>query len=145
MGKRTARFFTMALAALTGCTFFEPAEMYGVPYSTYRLGGSVTDRDGTPIPGINVTVTPYGNNIESADAVTDAKGKFSVDAEFTGPVGTKVKVEFLDVDGQDNGGMFLQESVDVGTRLVEDPDRWYVGGWESDDVDVTMKRSGEDE
>ncbi len=57
-----------------------------------KITGTVTDRTGTPLPGVNVTVTGTGEG-----AVTDAAGKYSLEAPATA---TSLTFSFVGMETQ---------------------------------------------
>lgn len=98
------------------------ADEYGSPYASYEVKGKVTDQQGEPVQGIQVT----------CDAMY-------VQAVFTGADGSyllsgagfpreKIEVEFKDVDGEENGGAFAVKTVSAQTvQVQEGDDRWDFG------------------
>ena len=69
-------FVTMLGFNSAACSHEEPMDEYGVPYSRYRVMGTVTDENGMPIEGIKVKiikdVEPYISELNETN--TDSQG-----------------------------------------------------------------------
>lgn len=120
---------------------------YGCPHADFEAKGVVTDEDGKGIQGIRVVISAeYPNPIYSGEQLadtlwTDHKGEYItgdsyIDDEFA--YMNSVKLEFEDVDGQENGGEFQKVSIEVPVFKVKEGDgHWYNGAYEAG-ADVTM-------
>jgi len=131
MKKRILSFYDKLIMLLLGVFSFLTACkddtnnsvicMYGVPSSQFIVKGIVTDSlTNTPIKNIQVTLSKSivveGGTYFSADtAFTDETGKYSVVLFGNGlpfwSIPAEVKVE--DIDGVNNGGIFLSESTTI--------------------------------
>lgn len=80
--------------------------MYGVPYVDYRFVGEVTDAEGNPIKGIEVTI-----NSSKDVVITDEDGAFKSD--ISSYAEGSHSVVFSDTDGAANGGEFVEKLVEV--------------------------------
>ncbi len=93
------------LFALFGMTLTCVA-CYGTPYEEYRfdygVNGRVVDDKGDGIPGIWVSGRGHFT-------ISDDSGHFY----FEGVRHNPLVIDFLDVDGEENGGEFLERSVDI--------------------------------
>jgi putative lipoprotein (rSAM/lipoprotein system) len=134
MKVRFNRWYNAVLTALLAILGYESCsnalDEYGCPTVDYQVKGSVTDLTGTPIPGIKITA-PYGSLLDNQYeqiVQTDAQGHFTLN-EFSDLRGVKFVVE--DIDGEANGGEFLNDTINVETlpkTQVEKGDgRWYEG------------------
>lgn len=105
-------------------------DAYGTPYSTFRVSLRVVDGDGNPIPGIQVSAK-YDYNTQPL-AITDAEG--CLEGQYRG--GSKMKyINFMDIDGEDNGGWFESLSIDVSDKVVKVENG---AGWNNGKYDVTL-------
>lgn len=113
------------LGFATACENKRTVDMYGVPppHVGYKVKGKVTDKAGNPIPGIEVN--DKANKITSA---TGGDGSY----ELSGAVWDRVMtLTFTDIDGPENGGEFVEKTVDI--KLTG-----------SVDTDGTFSRTGVD-
>lgn len=106
---------------------------YGVPSVSYRIKGTVTDKDNAPIKGIKVVISDEPE-IESDDITvyTDADGKFTGPHTYSFSLYGQT-VTFEDVDGEDNGGRFKSSTLgidDMTARKVKEGGHWYSGDYE---------------
>lgn len=91
---------------LAGCDEEWGTEEYGCPQGTYRVKGTVTDVNGTPLAGIGVgQVYTESGGVVLPDMrfldTTDADGRYQVG--FMAFPDDRVEVNFVDLDGQENG------------------------------------------
>lgn len=133
----------MALLSLLGfAACEEPMCEYGCPTIDYKISGTVTNAEGTPIEGIRVIVPEvkydYERNCFVSDTVfTDAEGHYST-SEHTGyPTLAERGIFFDDVDGDAHGGSFAADSLSCfevnntpRKQYKEGDGNWYVGGYE---------------
>lgn len=130
----------------------EASDMYGVPHADFKAMGTVSDENGRPIKGIQVSVrqhwhyenTPgvvYGNNDEYIDNTlfTDEQGTYQLIRDVPeGPV--DVTVTFEDVDGEKNGGEFASAEVTTDVIQTRKGDKgWYGGAFEAK-ADAVLKK-----
>mgnify|MGYP000617219607 len=75
-----------------------PPVMYGTPHVDIWVGGKVTDKTGTPIPGIEVLQqnSPY-------KALTGDDGSYELPGQLFS-IETTADILFTDTDGPSNGG-----------------------------------------
>lgn len=111
----------------------EPMPEYGTPSVSYRIKGTVTDKDNAPIKGIKVVISDEPE-IESDDITvyTDADGKFSGPHTYSFSLYGQT-VTFEDVDGEDNGGRFKSSTLgidDMTAKKVKEGGHWYSGDYE---------------
>ncbi|MDD5891727.1 MAG: radical SAM-associated putative lipoprotein, partial [Bacteroidales bacterium] len=104
-------------------------EEYGCPYADFEAKGVVTDEEGKGIQGIRVVISAeYPNPV--FEPITDTlwtnyngeyvTGESYIDDYFA--YNDRVKLEFEDVDGQENGGEFQKVSIEVPVFKVKDGD-----------------------
>ncbi len=117
---------------------------YGVPHATYRVVGTVTDKNGTPIEGIKVKMIEDYSQYESGEVFergkgqTDSKGSFTTDEAVLSFLSDEDKVVFVDEDGEANGGKFASD-----TLLLKDlPQKQYAKApkgdhWSSGSFELT--------
>jgi putative lipoprotein (rSAM/lipoprotein system) len=105
--------------------------MYGTPSADYEIKGKVLDADGDPIKGIKVEVQTYVAGPEPIPIIR----KFSLDdgtydaSVQTFPV-SKLRLVAQDVDGAENGGEFVERTIELDFSKVEatgDKGAWYSG------------------
>lgn len=120
---------------------------YGCPHADFEAKGVVTDEDGNGIQGIRVVISAkYPDPIYTGDPITDTlwtkhngeyvTGESYIDDDFA--YMDSVKLEFEDVDGQENGGEFHKVTIEVPVFKVKEGDgNWYDGAYEAG-ADVTM-------
>ncbi|WP_295936048.1 radical SAM-associated putative lipoprotein [uncultured Alistipes sp.] len=135
----TNRFRLLALSLLgfaAACgDSSEVVEMYGVPRIDTRTQGRVTDKDGNPIPGIEVA-----NPSADKKVLTAADGSYDLSSE-TFPY--TAKLTFTDIDGEANGGEF--EVLNLGVeftqadKITDSKDTWYKGSYARTGVNVKLE------
>ena len=120
----------------------EVAPMYGTPFVEFSVKGRVVDADSNPIPNIEVT---WAGNMYGK-AVTAEDGSFEYTNEDIGTDMTDVVLTFTDVDGEDNGGDFETEDVQVPLTQTDPGDgEWDFGEYSANDVVVVLDRKSTDE
>jgi putative lipoprotein (rSAM/lipoprotein system) len=140
MKKTAIRFFDKMVVLLLGIAGLfagcdeinnsDPVVEYGMPSADYEISGTVTDQQTSkPIKHIQV-VRPFQQVSEYGDTVyTDNKGYYRF-AYSDYPQNT-VKIQFEDIDGEENGGMFLttEQTVDIteADRVEKGNGHWYKG------------------
>ena len=103
------------------------SDEYGSPYASFEVKGKVTDQQGNPIPGIQVTC----DAMYIQPVYTESDGSYALDGD--GFPREKIQVSFEDVDGEENGGLFAARSVSVETVHVKDGDgNWDFGVYEAE-------------
>ena len=142
----------MVAMGFTACSKDEPEEisvMYGTPYGEYKYEGIVTDEEGNPIQGINVTVQEYNDPIKNLTMVeTDKSGSFTTDYIKRGS-GRQTLI-FTDIDGDANGGDFEEvrfniHSLNNKVKIEDGEGDWDNGKWKvTADVELTLKSEGGD-
>ena len=120
----------LAMLGYESCSLNSPDE-YGTPTVDYQVKGFVTDLLGTPIQGIRVRAPYNFDGSEGQNVLTDENGRFELD-EFHSGLNDKLIVE--DIDGEDNGGDFMSDTIkvrDLPKKEVEKGDgSWYMGKYE---------------
>lgn len=132
-------YILLGLLGFTSCEHFIGAVEYGTPNVSFSLKARVVDEAGTPIQGIEVR-TEDGGHFEYNTGFSDYLGY--IDANGTFWPGTEHgKVQFIDIDGEANGGEFETLTVDVNnaTQTEEGSGGWYEGAYAADLGTVTMK------
>lgn len=111
----------------------EPMAEYGTPSVSYRIKGTVTDKDNAPIKGIKVVISDEPENeYDDITVYTDADGKFTGPHTYSFSL-YRQTVAFEDVDGEDNGGLFKSATLgidDMTAKKVKEGGHWYSGDYE---------------
>ena len=124
---------TLAAAAM-GIQFGSCAVEYGTPEATYHVKGTVTDPNGQPIPGIQIS--NYGYPIDT----TDAQGNYSyAHQDFPRH---PIPITFSDIDSTLNGS-YQDTTVSLpttGIHLSGGDGNWNFGhGLVQFDITLTPK------
>ena len=159
MKVRFNRWYNAVLTALLSmlgfsCSLDEPDEYgstpveYGTPHADYILKGTVTDEAGTPIKGIKTSLKEISKN----DTGTHVFGIDSIQTNESGnyqlknsgmPYDKRVKLVVEDIDGEANGGEFLNDTLDIdygkAVEVEEGDHHWYDGKYEVT-TDVRLKK-----
>lgn len=137
----------MVLLGFSGCSKDDPGrtpDEYGTPHADYKYMGTIVDEEGNPIKGIEAKLVGY-NALTSSNEVakfsTDENGKFESEY-YSEMVASVSMLEIKDVDGEENGGEFLSETIPVSqmqsTKVAEGESKWHMGSF---DRSVTVKLS----
>ena len=120
---------------------------YGTPHADYTLKGLVTDEAGTPVRNIKTSAkildkTGAGTYIGEIGTVqTDESGRYVL--EYDGMARADLKIVVEDIDGEANGGDFLNDTIDVdfhkSLKVAEGDNHWYSGKYELT-TDVKLKK-----
>ena len=111
---------------------------YGVPIVEFSVKGRVVDADANPIPNIEVSHEWY----EPVRTAED--GSFELKAEVTGFELESAILNFTDTDGEENGGEFLTQSVDVPLTHVNTGDgHWDNGDYAATGVEIVLSKKSE--
>jgi putative lipoprotein (rSAM/lipoprotein system) len=123
-----------ASCKIIGPDMYGPVAEYGMPHASFKLVGDVKSEDGNPIEGIVVKFrqiidSEYPNEIEFKSG-KDGK----VDESFTEwPEVENIELTFEDIDGEENGGEFLRDTLkrkDLKVEFTEDKDsHWHKGDY----------------
>lgn len=127
-----------ALLGFTSCGF--GMVEYGVPHVSFSLKARVVDEAGAPIQGIEVR-TEDGDRFEYNTGFSDYEGNIDAYGGYFWPGGQNQKMQFIDVDGEANGGEFETLTVKIENLIqTEEGDgNWYGGAYTADLGTVTMK------
>lgn len=123
----------LGLSAATGCPM-----MYGSPYYILNVNGTVTDENGTPIEGLEVAAGKFYESdsdgkryvyLNSRESVLTGKdGKFEIKESYSAAAEESCAIIVKDVDGEENGGKFAADTVEVKLVKTKDGDHgWYEG------------------
>ena len=131
-------YILLGLLGLTSCDHFGMAE-YGCPNVSFSLKARVVDEAGNPIQGIEVR-TEDGKRFEYNTGFSDYEGNIDAYGGFWAGVQNQ-KMQFIDVDGEANGGEFETLTVKIENLIqTEEGDgNWYKGAYTADMGTVTMK------
>ncbi|WP_288943555.1 radical SAM-associated putative lipoprotein [uncultured Alistipes sp.] len=138
--KRLSLLLLTLLGFSTACEKLKngetPPDMYGTPHVDIRVGGKVTDKTGTPIPGIEVRQqnTPY-------KALTGNDGSYELPGQLFS-IETTADILFTDTDGPANGGEFEAQTLEITfteADRVSEAEGWCGGSFARTGVDVTLK------
>ena len=159
MKVRFNRWYNAVLTALLSmlgfsCSLDEPDEYgstpveYGTPHADYILKGTVTDEAGTPIKGIKTSLKEVykddtGTYVFGIDSIqTNESGNYQLKNRGM-PYDNRKKLVVEDIDGEANGGEFLNDTLDIdydkAVKVGEGDHHWYVGKYEVA-TDVRLKK-----
>ncbi len=159
MKVRFNRWYNAVLTALLSmlgfsCSLDEPDEYgstpveYGTPHADYILKGTVTDEAGTPIKGIKTSLKEIskddtGTHVFGIDSIqTNESGNYQLKNSGM-PYDKRVKLVVEDIDGEANGGEFLNDTLDIdygkAVEVEEGDHHWYDGKYEVT-TDVRLKK-----
>ena len=118
-----------------------PPVMYGTPHVDIWVGGKVTDKTGTPIPGIEVLQqnSPY-------KALTGDDGSYELPGQLFS-IETTADILFTDTDGPSNGGEFAAPSGPVEFNeadRVSEAEGWCWGSFARTGVNVTLEEDAQE-
>ena len=132
-------YILLGLLGLSSCEHFFGAAEYGCPNVSFSLKARVVDEAGAPIQGIEVR-TDEGASFEYNTGFSDYQGYIDARGSFW-PGTQHGKVQFIDIDGEANGGEFETLTVDIenATQTEEGSGSWYDGAYTADLGTVTMK------
>ena len=147
----------LALLGFAGCSNINDApDLYGTPSVDYKIIGTVTDEQGKPLKDIQVIVKnpngwSYYDDNTSRESLppqvipdtlyTDKDGKFTSNNVHAISV-SKFTVEIQDIDGEANGGEFLQKQLtknDFNEKRIKKGKGFYNGEYEYSQT-VQLKR-----
>lgn len=113
-----------------------PVAEYGVPVIEFSVKGKVVDSESNPIPDIEVSHAMSYHLVR-----TDKDGEFNLKAEIYDFEMESVTLKFTDTDGEENGGEFMTQSVDIPLTQTEPGDGvWDNGSYSASDVKITLTR-----
>lgn len=127
--KRILLIFAV-MSFFASCNSKGEQDWSGMEHITFDVGGRVTDKTGEPVKGIAVT-TIYGDTVR-----TNSAGIYLV-AGSCRPL-TTVQVDFVDTDGEANGGKFTKMRKSVELEYTGGAHGPYAGKYEARGVDVQM-------
>ena len=132
-------YLLMAMLGFASCDHFGMVE-YGCPTVNFSLKARVVDEAGNPIQGIEVR-TEEGARFEYNTGFSDYEGNIDAYGGYFWPGAQNQKMQFIDVDGEANGGEFETLTVKIENLIqTEEGDgNWYEGAYTADMGTVTMK------
>ena len=132
-------YILLGLLGLSSCEHFFGAAEYGCPNVSFSLKARVVDEAGTPIQGIEVRAED-GDRFEYNTGFSDYQGYIDARGSFW-PGTQHGKVQFIDIDGEANGGEFetLTLQIENVTQTEDGSGNWYDGAYTADMGTVTMK------
>lgn len=138
-------YILLGLLGLSSCEHFFAVE-YGVPHVSFSLKARVVDEAGAPIQGIEVR-TEEGERFEYKTGFSDYQGNIDAYGAYFWPGVQNQKVQFIDVDGEANGGEFetLTLQIENVTQTEKGSGNWYDGAYTADLGTVTMKLKQQNE
>lgn len=154
--KRNLGLFAMLLAliGIGSCNVAEDIDetlvaAYGTPTVHYTVHGKVTDPNGNPIEGIQVTVgTAWTDDLHNyythpieAPVTTDRRGKWIREAYFYPSDSLHIQVK--DIDGAEHGGEFADYQTSLPVKIVKNPKNtnpWYMGDATVNVSDIKLKK-----
>lgn len=146
---RIFRWLSVTILGLLGfsaCGDDDPAEIpsaYGTPTANYIYTGTVTDKEGNPIEGIDVVFHGIVESTMNASLVVKTYEDGTFRTGYLNTSRTRVKtIDFVDRDGEANGGDFESltlEVKDLDSKKVTEGSGWYEGEFEVK-VDVQLEK-----
>ena len=135
--KRSAIIFLSCAAAFAVLSSCSAEEDYGTPYAEFEIKGLVCDEQAAPLQGIAVI---YDQDLIKPDTLyTGQDGRFLI--EGTMFPRNEMQLRFMDVDGEQNGGLFQTKSVKVKMEQVEQSlESWNYGKFVGE-TEVTLKKA----
>lgn len=132
-------YILLGLLGLSSCEHFFGAAEYGCPNVSFSLKARVVDEAGNPIQGIEVRAED-GDRFEYNTGFSDYQGYIDARGSFW-PGTERGKVQFIDIDGEANGGEFetLTIQIENVTQTEDGSGNWYDGAYTADMGTVTMK------
>ena len=132
-------YILLGLLGLSSCEHFFGAAEYGCPNVSFSLKARVVDEAGVPIQGIEVRAED-GDRFEYNTGFSDYQGYIDARGSFW-PGTQHGKVQFIDIDGEANGGEFetLTLQIENVTQTEDGSGNWYDGAYTADMGTVTMK------
>lgn len=110
--------------------------LYGTPTTKYYIKGRVTDTDGKPINGIKVGENTVYDNVSRPQSIpiyTNEKGEYITAMNSTSSIDV-VEVTFEDIDGEENGGAFVNDTLKVTdmtiNKVAKGDGIWNLGTFE---------------
>ena len=121
----------LTVAVFAACNNDDDGQDWGgIEHITFDVSGVVTDSDGSPLKNIAVA-THYSDTVR-----TNGSGFYKVSGTAS-PV-TALTVEYVDTDGEDNGGRFIKTSRKVDLVFKGGEHGPYLGKYEAEGIDVKM-------
>ena len=126
------------MLGFASCDHFGMVE-YGCPTVNFSLKARVVDEAGNPIQGIEVR-TEEGGRFEYNTGFSDYEGNIDAYGGYFWPGVQNQKVQFIDIDGEANGGEFETLTLQMeNVTQTEEGSGWYKGAYSADMGTVTMK------
>ncbi|MBQ7422909.1 MAG: radical SAM-associated putative lipoprotein [Prevotella sp.] len=138
-GKLLQKALSMVMVALgfMSCSEDGPGRevcLYGSPTMSFLVKGRVADEAGKPLKGINIKLKEgmgYNGGCLMDSVFTDVEGHFQTKALVNTVLSPYTKIIFDDVDGEENGGTFVSDTVDIDKldreKVRESDGHWYQG------------------
>lgn len=114
---------------LLSCNKAGKQDWGGMEHFDFKISGKVTDSNGNPIFGIQVSSS--GSSVK-----TSSDGNYLL--EGSGGSDTVLTVSFADVDGSENGGQFTGTSIEVVLDSPEGAHGPYLGLFNKSEVNVSL-------
>ena len=128
--------FVLAMLGFSGCEeIINGVDEYGMPHATFKVIGNVKAADtNEPIDGIKVKFRQKLDEEFTHELEFQSKNGGKVEETFTEwPSVENIEFTFEDIDGNDNGGAFLPDTLrgkDLKIELVEDKNSsWHKGDY----------------
>ena len=118
-----------------------PPVEYGTPFVEFTVVGQVVDADSNPIPNIKVSHDKWPESVRTSE-----DGTFELNAELNGFEMESATLDFTDTDGEENGGEFMSQTVDIPLVRTEQGDgNWDNGEFSASDVEIVLNRKSASE
>ena len=122
---------------------------YGSPHVKFELKANVVDEQGNPIQGIEVRIGREGDDerfvrFDNETGISDYLGNIDASGRMPFLNPETSRAQFIDFDGELNGGEFETKYVDMSELVehIEDGDgNWCNGGYRANVGQVVMHLS----
>ena len=128
--------FVLAMLGFNGCEeIINGVDEYGMPHATFKVIGNVNAADtNAPIDGIKVKFRQKMDEEYTNEVEFQSKNGGKVEETFyEWPFFESIEFTFEDVDGEENGGSFLPDTLrtkDLKIEFVEDKEsNWHNGDY----------------
>lgn len=111
-----------------------PTPEYAAPYADFMIDGSVVDESSSAaIKGIAIT-------FQRMETSADENGEWQI-AGTGQPFPKLFFVVATDIDGDENGGSFAPDTLQLDLTKTKKGNGWYSGVYEQHGIEIKMKKA----
>ena len=130
MKKPIIKFFDKVILLILGLSpILYSCEKYGMPSATYELKGKVTSKN-TSYPIKHIQITTQMKYERPDTLYTNSRGEYYYKV-IGFPLDQPLYLKFEDIDGEENGGEFISQEVDIifddADLIKKGKDKWDNG------------------